>query len=127
MLRSIRQRLTATEPAPSWAAGSALLFAFVYIVVWIAAQSFAVTVTGGDLSRPTQSGLALGVLIAALINAVVVIQWVNRRTNGAAVTALRLFQTPILPLFLVVLLSLGAAWLIDLIGVLTGLKGSQIV
>ncbi len=127
MLRSIRQRLASAEAIPPWSLTSALLFAFVYVIVWIAAQSFAVAATAGDLSRPTPSALALGALIACILNAIVVFQWVSRRARENAIQALRVFQTPALPLFVVVLLSLGAAWLIDLIGVLTVLKGSQIV
>ncbi len=127
MIQSVLQRLDVPEAAPVWSAVSGLLFAGVYGLVWIAAQALAVTITGGDLSRPTLTALALGVFIASLLSAIVVVQWVRRRVGDEWPRALHLESSHSLPLFVCLLLGLASAWAVDLIGVLLRLKGGQIV
>lgn len=127
MIQSIVKRLDVPEGTPIWSAASGLLFAAVYAVIWIAGQAFAVTVTGGDLGRPSLTALALGVFIASLLSAIVVVQWVRRRVGAEWPGALHLESSHSLPLFICLLLGLASAWAIDLIGVLLRLKGGQIV
>ncbi len=128
MFRSIIARIQTREAAPFWSLATAVVFTVAYIIVYIAAQAIAITLTGGNLAAPNLNYLPLGVGIAGLINAAVILQWVARRAaNGtSAQTLLRLAQTA-LPTVIVLLISLASAYLIDLIGVLTRLKGSQIV
>lgn len=120
-------RIRAPEAAPVWSLISALLFAAAYVVVWIAAQAVAVTLTGGDLVQPSGTALALGVFIASGLSALVVVQWVRRRIGEGWPRALHLETSHSLPLFICLLLGLGGAWAIDLLGVLLRLKGGQIV
>ncbi len=126
-MQAVLRRVRISETTPNWSLLSALLFAAAYAVIWIVAQTFAVTVSGGDLNNPTQTSLALGVLIASALSAIVVAQWVRRRAGAAWPGALHLETSHSLPLFVCLLIGLGSAWAIDLIGVLLHLKGDQIV
>jgi hypothetical protein len=122
------QRLQAAEPAPLWSLTSAGLFCLALIVVFIAGQAIAVTLTGGNLASPSATSIPLGIAIACIVNTIVVLQWVGRRVNkGTAAQALRLQPTAQPPLFVIILMGLGGAYLIDLIGVLTNLKAGQTV
>ncbi len=127
MLQGILQRIRTPENAPDWSLTSALLFAFGYIIVWIAAQALGVAITGGDLNAPSPEGQAVGALIASAVMAFVVVQWVHGRLGTGWEKALHLETSHTLPLFLCVLIGLGGAWAIDLFGVLLHLKGDQIV
>ncbi len=126
-MQAVLSRIRASESAPPWSTTSAIVFAVVYGVIWIAAQALAVSITGGDLTTPTASGLALGVLITGALSAIVVVQWVQRRAPQDWSHALHLETSHTLPLFVCLLLGIGAAWGIDLIGVLLHLKGDQVV
>jgi len=126
-MQAVLNRIRVIETPPIWSTVSALLFAIVYGVVWIAAQTFAVTISGGDLNAPTPTGLALGVLIASALSALVVIQWVRRRLPDDWPRALHLETSHSIPLFAVILIGLGAAFAVDLIGVLLRLNGGQVV
>lgn len=128
MFQRFFQRLQTPESAPIWTLTSALLFCIALVVVFIAGQAFAVTLTGGNLLNPAPSAIPMGIAIACLVNTIVVAQWVGRRVkNGEISKALRLFPTNQPPLFVVILLGLAGAYLIDLLGVLTTLKGGQTV
>ena len=124
------QKIRLPENAPIWSLLSAGVFVIGYLIVWIAAQALAVTITGGNLNAPNDSAQALGVLIASVLMAIVIIQWVRLRamktTNGWP-GALHLETSHTLPLFVCVLFGLACAWAIDLLGVLLKLKGGQIV
>ena len=120
------QRLRVPENAPSWSATTALLLTIGYAVIWIAAQVIGVTLVGGDLGSPSLTGQAIGAAIASIIITLTVIQWV-RRTSPNWQGALHLETSHTLPLFFCLLIGLGGAWAIDLIGVLTKLKGDQVV
>jgi membrane protease YdiL (CAAX protease family) len=67
------------------------------------------------------TGAALGSLAVTLS----LLLWVRRQPNRFEVLGLR--QPIWLPIFFVILLGIGTAWAIDLIGVLLHLKGDQIV
>jgi len=125
MFRSIIARIQTREAEPFWSLTTAFIFTVAYIIVYIAAQAIAITLTGGNLAAPNLSYLPLGVGIAGLINAAVILRWVAQRATSAQ-TLLRLAQTA-LPTVIILLISLASAYLIDLIGVLTRLKSSQIV
>jgi len=129
-MNNVLQKIKMPESAPIWSLFSACIFVVGYIVVWIAAQAFAVTVTGGDLTAPSAESQALGVLISSTLMAIVIIQWVRPRAaklpNGWQ-DALHLETSHTLPLFVCVLIGLGTAWAIDLIGVLLKLKGVEVV
>ncbi|MHB8627594.1 MAG: CPBP family intramembrane glutamic endopeptidase [Aggregatilineales bacterium] len=126
-VQGVFQRLQAPERAPTWSAVSGILFVLAYGVVWIAAQALAVTLTGGNLAIPSDAAQALGALVASLLIAVVVIQWVRRRVPKDWQTALHLETSHTLPLFMCLLIGLAGAWAIDLLGILLHLKGGQVV
>ncbi len=127
MFKAVMQRIRAPEAPPKWALSSALFFVVAYVVVWIAAQALAVTLTGGNLTQPGSTALALGVLIASGLSAIAVVQWVRRLVGDDWPHALHLETSHSLPLFICLLIGLGSAWAIDLIGVLLKLNGGQIV
>jgi membrane protease YdiL (CAAX protease family) len=129
MFQKIMQRIQAAEPAPIWSLGSAFLFTGAFILVSILAQTLVVTVFGGGLAPIINpNAVAVGVGLACLLNAVVIVQWVARRVKGGSVAgALRYAQSSPLPVFVVVLLGLAGAYAIDLLGVLINAKGGLIV
>jgi len=126
MLQGFMQRVRTPDKAPSWSATTALLLTLGFAVIWIAAQVIGVTLSGGDLTVPSVTGQVIGAAIASVVIALVVIQWVRRSAPDWRV-ALHLETSHTLPLFLCLLIGLGGAWAIDLFGVLTQLKGGQIV
>lgn len=128
MLKTLLTQIQAPETPPFWSVLIAVLFGFAYPVVYIAAGAFVVTVSGGDLASPSLNIAPLGVALACLINAFVVTRWVGRRTpDGNANQALRLAQTPTIPPLVLLLIGLGGAFLIDLLGRLTRLTAGQVV
>jgi membrane protease YdiL (CAAX protease family) len=128
MFKTFLQRLQTPEGAPIWTLASAVMFCIALVVVFIAGQAFAVTLTGGNLINPAPSAIPLGIAIASVLNVIVVVRWVARRVQKGTVNeAIRLYPINQPPLFVVILMGLAGAYLIDLIGVLTGLKAGQTV
>lgn len=128
MLKNFVQRLQTSEPAPFWPLTTAAAFAAALIVVFIAAQVLAVGLTGSDLTNPAAIVPPLGIAIACLVNTIVVAQWIARRSaDGQVIRVLRLFPSGGVPLIVIVLIGLAGAGLIDLIGVLSGLKAGVTV
>ena len=126
-VQGVFQRIQIPERTPAWSAISGLLFVLAYAAVWIAAQALAVTITGGNFALPSDTAQALGALLASLLIAFVVIQWVRRRDPKDWQTALHLETSHTLPLFICLLIGLAGAWAIDLLGILLHLKGGQVV
>lgn len=126
-IQGVVRRLQEPERAPTWSALSGILFVLAYGVVWIAAQTIAVTLTGSDFVNPSNAAQALGALLASLLIGIVVVQWVRQRVPQNWQTALHLETSHTLPLFVCLLIGLAGAWAIDLFGILLHLKGSQVV
>lgn len=129
-MNTVIEQIRRPETAPQWGLLSAAVFVLGYVIAWIAAQALVVTLSGGDLSAPGNGAQAVGVLLAAALTAVVIVQWVRPRAAkipGGWQKALHLESSYSLPLFVCVLLGLASAWAIDLLGVLTHWKGAQIV
>lgn len=124
---SLMQRLQAREAPPQWPLMTALFFVVAYAVLLIAGQTFAVTISGGSFDTLTPLVLALGALLGGLAAIAGIIQWARRRAQATWIDSLHLRQ-PVQPsVTLVALFGLGAAWAIDLIGVLLRLKGDQVL
>jgi len=126
MLQGFFARIRTQEEAPVWPTVIVLLLTVGYAIIWIAAQLIGVTITGGDLTAPSLLGQAIGAALASLVITLVVVQWVRRRTSDWR-SALHLETSHTLPLFFCLLIGLGSAWAIDLIGVLLHLKDTLIV
>ena len=126
-LQGIVRRLQEPERAPVWSALSGVLFVLAYAVIWIASQTVAVTLTGGDFANPSDAAQALGALLASVVIGVVVIQWVRQRAPESWQAMLHLETSHTLPLFVCLLIGLASAWAIDLLGILLNLKGGQVV
>jgi membrane protease YdiL (CAAX protease family) len=124
---SFMQRLQTREAPPQWSLLTALFFVIAYTVLLIAGQTFAVTVSGGSFDSLTPLVLALGALLGGLATIAGIVQWARRRAQTAWIDSLHLRQ-PVQPsVTLVALFGLGAAWAIDLAGVLLRLKGDQVL
>jgi membrane protease YdiL (CAAX protease family) len=124
---SFSARITRPEPAPEWSAVLAVFFFIAFLILWIAGQALVLTVGGESFNVFTPGTLVGGAAIACIIIALTVIQWARRRFGPNWITTLRLRQPATPPVFVIVLVGLGAAWAIDLVGVLTSLKADQIV
>lgn len=128
MFQRIVARIEAAEPAPFWSAGMAFAFVGSFILVSILTQTVMITLFGGGVYTVTTNAVMLGIGLGCLLNAIVVVQWVGRRVkDGGFGHALRLDVGGPLPAFVVVLLGLGGAYAIDLLGVLINAKAGQIV
>jgi membrane protease YdiL (CAAX protease family) len=116
------ERLTAQEAAPNWSLMFALIYVVMFIVGWIAGQAIVSTLSN---SNSTPSVLVTGAALGSLTVTLSLLLWTGRQPERF--DRLRLRQPIWLPIFFVILLGIGAAWAIDLIGVLLHLKGEQIV
>lgn len=123
---SFMTRLTQLESPVSWSLILALFFVFAYAILWINGQVIAATVSGSGDDTLVIS-LGLGALIGSLVTIIGVILWARQRSDGDWISWLSLHQPKSPPVFVVVLTGLGAAWAIDLVGVLLKLKTDQIV
>ncbi len=124
---SILSRIQAPETPPGWSLMMALFFLAAFVVLWIAGQIVGVTLSGDLLTAPGAGTLAFGALLGCVVTSFGIVQWAQRRVQGGWLAALRLFQPPDPPVFLVVLVGLGAAWTIDLAGIVLKAKGDQLV
>jgi hypothetical protein len=122
---TILGRIRLPEFPPQWSLRMAVFFIGAYIVLWIAGQIIASTLSG-ELA-PSAGTLAFGALLGSLVTVIGIIQWAQRRLTGGWIKALRLFTPPDPPVFLIVLVGLGAAWALDLAAIILRLKGDQIV
>ena len=118
----IVQRIRARETPPNWSLLLALFFILAFVILWIAGQFIAATLSG-DFN----STLAVGALIGCVIVSAVIVHWARRRMPDHWIEELRLRQPKRPPVYAVVLVGLGAAWAIDLIGVLLKIQGTQVV
>src|SRR5258707_13482879 len=118
----IVQRIRARETPPNWSLMLALFFILAFVILWIAGQYIAATLTG-DFN----STLAVGAMIGCVIVSAVIGQWARRRMPDHWIDELRLRQPMKPPVYVVVLVGLGAAWAIDLVGVLLKIQGAQVV
>jgi membrane protease YdiL (CAAX protease family) len=124
---TLMQRIAAREPSVSWSLVLAIFFVIALIILWIAGQSIAITLSGENFTAYTASTAVIGAALGSLAAALVVFLWARRQTGIGWVALLR-FQQPIwLPIFVVILIGLGAAWAIDLIGILLKIKGDQVL
>jgi len=122
-------RIMAREGRPDWSVALAIFFAVVYLVLWVAGQVLLFTITaGGGGSNPADflpGQIVFGSLIGSLALIFGIITWARRRMVGEWLDGLKLRQPRNTSIFLIILVGLAAAWTIDLIGVLTHLKGDQ--
>jgi membrane protease YdiL (CAAX protease family) len=124
--QSFMSRLTQLESPVSWSLLLALFFVLAYAILWIAGQIVVTTLSGGN-EVPTPESLGLGALLGSLVIIIGTFQWARQRSNGNWISWLSLHQPKSPAVFVVVLTGLGAAWTIDLVGVLLKLKTDQIV
>ncbi len=124
---SLMRRLQARETPPAWSLATAFVFVVAYIVLLIAGQLMVITLSGSSVETPLPRMLSIGALLGSLVTAGGVAQWARRRFQSTWIDNLRLRPAIKPPLFAVVLFSLGAAWAIDLVGVLLKLKGDDVV
>jgi hypothetical protein len=121
-------RLQRREADVAWSLGSAIVFVGAYVIVVIAGQVIALTLTGDNPNFPARNTLAYGVVIGTLGLALVTFLWARRRFAGTWLTALRLNSTETsVTLFTYILIGLGSAWALDLVGGVLGLKGDDVV
>jgi membrane protease YdiL (CAAX protease family) len=127
--RTFFNRLCAREQPSPWTVGLALAFVAAYAVLWVAALSVVSILTGEvNASLPSNRTLALSALLGGLVVGVGLIQWARRRSGQQWTAVLRLREpSQRNAQLLIVLLSLGLAWAIDLAGAVLRLKGGQIV
>lgn len=121
------QRLQRRENPPGWPTVTAGFFTISYTVLFIVGQIIVVTVSGSSYLTPTPGVLVSGALLGSLVCVAGIIAWARRRQPTTWIEALRLRPGIHPPIFAVVLIGLGAAWGIDLIGVLLNLKGDQVL
>ncbi len=124
---SFLRRLLAHETPPPWSPTTGLIFVVVYVVLLIAGQALVITLTGVRFDAPTPGTLSLGALLGSLVTAGGILQWGSRRWPARWIDVLRLRPPMKPPLFAVVLIGLGAAWAIDLVGVLLKLRSDEVV
>ncbi len=121
------QRLQRLESPPAWPTITAFFFTLAYTVLFIAGQIIAATVGGGSYAAPTPGILVAGALLGCLAATGGIFVWARRLQPTTWIAGLRLRAGLHPPVFAVVLIGLGAAWGIDLIGVLLQLKGDQVI
>jgi membrane protease YdiL (CAAX protease family) len=124
---SFMRRLQAQESPPPWSALTGLGFVVAYVVLLIAGQIVAITLSGSRFDAPSPGALSVGALLGSLVAAGGIVQWARRRLPAPWIDRLRLRSGLRPPVFVIVLIGLGAAWAIDLVGVLLKLKGDDIV
>jgi membrane protease YdiL (CAAX protease family) len=124
---SFMRRLQAQETPPPWSLLTGLAFVAAYMVLLIAGQTVAITLSGSRFDAPSPGALSVGALLGSLVEAGGIIQWARRRLPAPWIERLRLRPGLGPPLFAIVLIGLGAAWAIDLVGVLLKLKGDEVV
>jgi hypothetical protein len=122
-------RLRATEPPSAWRLTNAAAFVLAYIlfsIVWL--LSVSVLSDEAQSGMPSARTLTLSALLTALVVTLGILQWARRRFRQNWLSALRLLS-PRRPaaLLAILLLSLGIAWTIDLVGRLLNLTAGQIV
>jgi len=127
LIQRFFQRLQQREDAPVWSLTIALVFAAAYTVSWVAGQLLIATLSNSDFAAPTPGILMFGALFGCVVTILVVSQWARRRMGDETPDNLRLKAPISPPIFVVVLVGLGAAWAIDLIGVLLRLRGDQVL
>lgn len=120
-------RLQARETPPSWNLGSAFFYVVAYAIVWmmcVLIVSVLLGDTGGSIAPATYIYSAL---LSNVVMVIGVYQWARRRLGNQWITNLRLDPVGNQQAILTLLISLGVAWSIDLIGVLLQAKGGQVV
>lgn len=120
--QTFQQRLNAPEPTPVWKLGAAAFFVVAYIIVWIASLTVIVTLRGEiDGSVSTDSYL-LTACFAHLVMLIGIIQWARQRLGAEWSQRLRLEAVRGGQFIFALLIGLGVAWALDLVGGLTGVK-----
>jgi len=124
---SLMQRLQLREVAPDWSTSTGLIFAGAYIVLVIAGQVLAATISGSPYIAPSPGAIAAGTLLGSLVTIIGIVQWARRRVGETWTESLRL-RPPLKPsLTLIALIALGAAWATDLVGLVLRLRTIQTV
>jgi membrane protease YdiL (CAAX protease family) len=124
---SLVQRLQLREVAPDWSISTGLIFAGAYVVLVIAGQVIAATISGSTYTAPSPGAIAIGTLLGSIVTIIGVVQWVRRRQGDTWTESIRL-RPPLKPsLTLIALIALGAAWATDLVGLALRLRTDQTV
>src|SRR5215831_7656045 len=110
---SFYQRLQLREDPPPWSIISALVFIIAYPVLWIAGQILTATISG-QIDNPSSGVQIIGAIMGSVVVVVVLIQWTRRRQGTLWLDALKLEQSSSVPLFIAIVVGLGAAGIIDL-------------
>lgn len=111
---SFFQRLQLREDPPPWSLVTAMVFVIAYPVLWIAGQAIAVTISGEQFDNPLPGVQIIGASIGAVAVIIGLIQWMRRRQGTLWSDVLKLGQSSSVPLFIAIVVGLGAAGVIDL-------------
>jgi hypothetical protein len=104
-----------------------LIFAGAYIVLVIAGQVIAATISGSSYVAPSPGAIAAGTLLGSFVTTLGIVQWARRRLGETWTESLRL-RPPLTPsLTIIALIALGAAWATDLVGLALRLRTDQTV
>jgi hypothetical protein len=126
---SLMARLRAAEAPPAWRLTNGVVFVLAYVlfsIVWL--LSVSVLADEAQSGAPSARTLMLSALLTAIVITLGIGQWARRKFGERWLSVLRLLA-PSRPaaLLAILLLGLGIAWTIDLVGRLLNLTAGQIV
>lgn len=119
------QRLRLPEPSPAWMLRTAFFFVLAYIAIWILSLTAVASARGEIDGRITADGYLLATGLHGVVVIGTVVQWARRRLAGKWLTGLRLSDgrgSQGGQIALSLMIGLGTAWALDLMGGLLGAK-----
>jgi hypothetical protein len=122
---TLSQRLRLPEPSPAWLLRTAFFFVLAYIAIWILSLTAVASARGEIDGRITAGGYLLATGLHGVVVIGAVVQWARRRLGGKWLAGLRLSNgrgAQSGQIVITLLIGLGAAWALDLMGGLVGAK-----
>ncbi|MFN8419257.1 MAG: hypothetical protein U0528_08450 [Anaerolineae bacterium] len=120
--QTFQQRFNAPEPTPAWKLGTAAFFVVAYVLVWIASLTLIVTLRGEIDGNVSTDSYLLTVFLAHLVLLIGIVQWARQRLGADWTRHLHLEAVRGGQFIFALLIGLGVAWALDLVGGLLGVK-----
>ena len=116
------QQLRLREAAPAWSLRTAFFFVIAYIIIWILSVTIVATLRGEINGQISADSYLLIIGLSHLVMLLTVVQWARQRLTTEWSSAFRLVAVRGGSFVLTLLLGLGVAWALDLLGGAVQLK-----
>ena len=116
------QRLRLREAAPPWPLRTAFFFVIAYVAIWILSVTIVATLRGEIDGQISAASYLLIIGLSSLVALSAVVVWARRRLTAEWVGLFRLVAVRGGSFILTLLLGLGVAWALDLLGGAVQLK-----